>query len=48
MLELKANAEKRALGTILEASLEKGRGYVAKILVQNGTLKVGDPMIAGK
>ncbi len=47
MLELKANPEKRALGTVLEASLEKGRGYVAKILVQNGTLHVGDSMIAG-
>ncbi len=47
MLELKANPDKRAVGTVLEASLEKGRGYVAKILVQNGTLKVGNPMIAG-
>lgn len=47
MLELKANPEKRAAGTVLEASLEKGRGYVAKILVRNGTLSVGDPMVAG-
>lgn len=47
MLELKANPEKRAVGTVLEASLEKGRGYVAKILVRNGTLSVGDPMVAG-
>jgi translation initiation factor IF-2 len=47
MLELKANPEKRAMGTVLEASLEKGRGYVAKILVQNGTLSIGDAMIAG-
>lgn len=47
MLELKANPEKRAVGTVLEASLEKGRGYVAKILVRNGTLKVGDAMVAG-
>jgi len=47
MLELKANPEKRAIGTVLEASLEKGRGYVAKILIRNGTLKVGDAMIAG-
>ncbi|BDS14638.1 translation initiation factor IF-2 [Aureispira anguillae] len=47
MLELKANPEKRAVGTVLEASLEKGRGYVAKILVRNGTLSVGDAMVAG-
>ena len=47
LLELKANAEKRAVGTVLEASLEQGRGYVAKVLVRNGTLKVGDSMIAG-
>jgi translation initiation factor IF-2 len=47
MLELQANPEKRAVGTVLEASLEKGRGYVAKILVRNGTLRVGDPMVAG-
>lgn len=47
MLELKANPEKRAVGTVLEASLEKGRGYVAKVLVRNGTLKIGDPMVAG-
>ncbi|WMX15188.1 translation initiation factor IF-2 [Aureispira sp. CCB-E] len=47
MLELKANPEKRAVGTVLEASLEKGRGYVAKILVRNGTLAVGDAMVAG-
>ncbi len=47
MLELKANPEKRAVGTVLEASLEKGRGYVAKILVRNGTLQVGDAMVAG-
>ncbi len=47
MLELKSNSEKRAAGTVLEASLEKGRGYVAKILVRNGTLSVGDAMVAG-
>ncbi|MGH1337091.1 MAG: translation initiation factor IF-2 [Aureispira sp.] len=47
MLELKANPEKRAVGTVLEASLEKGRGYVAKILVRNGTLSIGDAMVAG-
>ena len=48
MLELKANPKARALGTVIEASLDKGRGFVTKILVQNGTLKVGDAMIAGE
>lgn len=47
MLELKANPNKPASGTILESSLDKGRGYVAKLLVQTGTLKVGDLVIAG-
>ena len=47
LLELKANANKRAIGTVVEASLDKGRGYVANILVQAGTLKVGDMMLAG-
>jgi translation initiation factor IF-2 len=47
MLELKANKEKRASGTVIEATLEKGRGYVCTILVQNGTLKVGDVILAG-
>ena len=47
MLELKANPNKRAIGTVVEASLDKGRGYVANILVQAGTLKVGDMMLAG-
>ncbi len=47
MLELKANANKRAIGTVVEASLDKGRGYVANILVQAGTLRVGDMMLAG-
>jgi len=47
ILELKANPEKRAVGTVLEASLEKGRGYVGKMLVQNGTLSIGDPFLAG-
>ena len=47
MLELKANPQKRAVGTVVEASLDKGRGYVANILVQAGTLKVGDMMLAG-
>ncbi len=47
MKELKANSEKKARGTIIEAQLDKGRGPVATVLVQNGTLKVGDPVIAG-
>ena len=48
LLELQANPARRAIGTILEASLDKGRGYVAKILVENGTLRDGDPIIAGE
>ena len=48
MLELKANANKNAHGTIIESSLDKGRGYVATLLVQGGTLKVGDMIIAGQ
>jgi len=48
MLELKANPKARAMGTVIEASLDKGRGFVTKILVQNGTLRVGDAMIAGE
>jgi translation initiation factor IF-2 len=48
MLNLRANHNRRALGTILEASIEKGRGYVAKILIQNGTLGIGDPIVAGQ
>ncbi len=48
LLELKANPNRPAYGTILEASLDKGRGYVSKVLVQNGTLKIGDPMVAGE
>ena len=47
MLDLRANPNKRAIGTTVEASLDKGRGYVANILVQAGTLKVGDMMLAG-
>ena len=47
MLELKANANKRALGTVVESSLDKGRGYVATILVQAGTLRIGDIVLAG-
>jgi translation initiation factor IF-2 len=48
MLELKGNPNRRAIGAVLEASLEKGRGYVAKILVQSGTLKIGDPITVGQ
>jgi translation initiation factor IF-2 len=48
LLELKANPKRRAVGTVLEASLEKGLGYVAKILVENGTISNGDPIIAGE
>ncbi len=48
LLELKANPFRRAIGTVLEASLDKGRGYVTKILVENGTLDEGDPIIAGE
>ncbi|PCI32807.1 MAG: translation initiation factor IF-2 [Flavobacteriaceae bacterium] len=48
MLELKANPNKLATGTVVEASLDKGRGYVSTILVQEGTLRIGDFMLAGK
>ena len=47
LLELKANPKKPASGTVVEAELDKGRGYVATILVQNGTLHVGDILLAG-
>ncbi len=47
MLELKANPNKRAKGSIIESSLDKGRGYLATILVETGTLKVGDFMLTG-
>jgi len=47
MLELKANPDKLALGTVLESSLDKGRGFVATVLVKAGTLSVGDVVIAG-
>ncbi len=47
MLELKANPNRTSSGVILEASLDKGRGYVAKALVSNGTLNIGDPVVAG-
>lgn len=48
LLELKANPSKPAVGTVVEAFLDKGRGYVSTILVQAGTLKVGDYVLAGK
>ncbi|MFN0032113.1 MAG: translation initiation factor IF-2 [Flavobacteriales bacterium] len=48
LLELKANPTKRAVGTVIESSLDKGRGYVTTLLVEGGTLRVGDPIIAGQ
>lgn len=47
MEELKANPNRKALGTVIEAQLDKGRGPVATLLVQNGTLRVGDPIVVG-
>ncbi|QPH37746.1 translation initiation factor IF-2 [Pedobacter endophyticus] len=47
LLELKANPNKRALGTVIESALDKGRGIVTTVLVQAGTLRVGDPILAG-
>ncbi|MCQ2338921.1 MAG: translation initiation factor IF-2 [Paludibacteraceae bacterium] len=47
LLDLKANPDRKAQGTIIESSLDKGRGYVATVLVSNGTLNVGDVMLAG-
>ena len=48
LLDLKANPEKRALGTVIESSLDKGRGYVSTILVEGGTLRIGDSLLAGQ
>src|SRR5690554_4072895 len=48
ILELKANPNKNAVGTVVEASLDKGRGYVSTIMIQAGTLRVGDIMLAGQ
>jgi translation initiation factor IF-2 len=48
IMDLKANPDKLSTGTILEAYLDKGRGYVSTVLVQNGSLKIGDYMLAGK
>jgi translation initiation factor IF-2 len=47
LLQLKCNPDRSAIGSMIEASLDKGRGYVATLMVQNGTLKVGDIMLAG-
>lgn len=48
LLELTANPKKRAQGTIIESSLDKGRGYVVRLLVQNGTLRIGDVILSGQ
>ena len=47
LLELRANPDRAAIGSVIESSLDKGRGYVATVLVQNGTLRVGDVILAG-
>lgn len=47
LLDLKANPDRNAVGSVIESSLDKGRGYVATVLVQNGTLRVGDVILAG-
>ena len=47
MLDLKANPDRAAIGSVIESSLDKGRGYIATVLVQNGTLRVGDVVLAG-
>lgn len=47
MLDLKANPNRRAAGSIIESSLDKGRGYISTVLVQNGTMKIGDILLAG-
>ena len=47
IMELKGNPNKRAKGTVIESTLDKGRGYVAKILVEDGTIRKGDPIVAG-
>ncbi|MBD5261613.1 MAG: translation initiation factor IF-2 [Bacteroides sp.] len=47
LLDLKANPNRKAIGSIIESSLDKGRGYVATVMVQNGTLRVGDVILAG-
>jgi translation initiation factor IF-2 len=47
MLDLKANPDKRAVGTVIESALDKGRGYVTTLLVESGTLRIGDAILAG-
>ena len=47
MEELKANPDRNAVGTVIESNLDKGRGPVATVIISNGTLKVGDPIVAG-
>ncbi len=47
IMELKGNPNKRAKGTVIESTLDKGRGYVAKLLVEDGTIRKGDPVVAG-
>jgi len=47
MLDLKANPNRHGGGTVLESALDKGKGYVAKVLIQNGTIQIGDPILAG-
>jgi translation initiation factor IF-2 len=48
LLDLKANPKKRALGTVIESSLDKGRGYVTTLLVESGTMRIGDAILAGQ
>ena len=48
MLDLKANPGKRAIGTVVESSLDKGRGYVTNLLVEGGTMRIGDAVLAGQ
>jgi len=47
LMDLKANPNRPAIGTVIESGLEKGRGYVATVLIHNGTLHIGDPVLAG-
>src|SRR5690606_28602663 len=47
LMELKANPDRRATGVVLESRIDKGKGTVANVLIQNGTLQVGDPFVAG-
>lgn len=47
LLDLKANPDRKATGSVIESTLDKGRGYVATVLVENGTLRTGDIVLAG-